>query len=100
MKNIQPIQIWKNGAIKTASVINATIINDNLRSYCTFYWQLKEADITPEATEESSPSQPITGQVLTDGNLTMSGEDYDNWDGSNDYAFDYIAKQINVVIIP
>jgi hypothetical protein len=29
----------------------------------------------------------------------MSGADYDNWDGSNDYAFNYIAKQINVTIL-
>ena len=99
MKDIQPIQIWKNGVIKTASVLNATIINDNLSSSCTFYWQLKEADVTPEATDETPEPQPIAGEVLADGNVTMSGDDYDNWDGSNDYAFEYIANQINVTII-
>ena len=85
MKNIQPIQIWKNGQSLTASVLDAIIINDNLSSSCTFYWMLKE-----EGEE---------GQVLADGNTTMTGEDYDNWDGSNDYAFEYIAEQINVSII-
>jgi hypothetical protein len=54
---------------------------------------LKEADSVVD-------EQTIAGQVLSDGNATMSGEDYDGWDGSNDYAFDYIAEQINVVIIP
>ena len=92
MKDIQPIQIWKNGQNKTASILDAYIINDNLATSCTFYWMLKEADSTPEP-------QPIAGQVLADGNVTMSGEDYDNWDGSNDYAFEYIANQINVTII-
>ena len=92
MKDIQPIQIWKNGVIKIASVLNATIINDNLSSSCTFYWQLKEADSVVDL-------QTIAGQVLADGNVTMSGDDYDNWDGSNDYAFEYIANQINVTII-
>ena len=92
MKDIQPIQIWKNGVIKTASVLNATIINDNLSSSCTFYWQLKEADSVVDL-------QTIAGEVLADGNATMSGDDYDNWDGSNDYAFEYIANQINVTII-
>ena len=92
MKDIQPIQIWKNGVIKTASVLNATIINDNLSSSCTFYWHLKEADSVVD-------EQTIAGEVLADGNVTMSGDDYDNWDGSNDYAFEYIANQINVTII-
>ena len=92
MKDIQPIQIWKNGVIKTASVLNATIINDNLSSSCTFYWQLKEVDSVVD-------EQTIAGEVLADGNVTMSGDDYDNWDGSNDYAFEYIANQINVTII-
>jgi hypothetical protein len=85
MKNISPVTIWKNGQSLTASVLDAIIINDNLSSSCTFYWMLKEDG------EE--------GQVLADGNATMSGEDYDGWDGNNDYAFEYIAEQINVVII-
>ena len=88
MKNISPVSIWKNGTNKTASILDAIIINDNLSTSCTFYWMLKEADQEDQA-----------GQVLADGNVTMSGDDYDNWDGDNDYAFDYIAGQINVVII-
>jgi len=92
MKNIQPIQIWKNGQSLTASVLDAIIINDNLSTSCTFYWMLKEADSVVD-------EQTIEGQVLADGNATMSGEDYDNWDGNNDYAFEYIAEQINVTII-
>jgi hypothetical protein len=92
MKQIIPIQIWKNGALKTASILDAIIINDNMSSSCTFYWMLKEADTIVE-------DQTITGQNLADGNVTLSNEDYDNWDGSNDYAFDYIANQINVQII-
>jgi hypothetical protein len=87
MKNIQPIQIWKNGQQLTASVLDAIIINDNLSTSCTFYWMLKE-DLDDEV-----------GQTLADGNATMTGEDYNNWDGSNDYAFSYIAEQINVTIL-
>jgi hypothetical protein len=92
MKNISPVSIWKNGQNKTASILDAIIINDNLSSSCTFYWMLKEADSVVD-------EQTVAGQVLADGNATMSGEDYDNWDGSNDYAFEYIAEQINVTII-
>ena len=92
MKNISPVSIWKNGQNKTASILDAIIINDNLSSSCTFYWMLKEADTVVD-------EQTVAGQTLADGNVTMSGEDYDNWDGSNDYAFEYIASQINVTII-
>jgi hypothetical protein len=85
MKNIEPIQIWKNGQLLTASVLDAIIINDDLSTSCTFYWMIKG---------EGESNQPLSA-----GNLTMSGEDYDNWDGSNDYAFSYIAEQINVTIL-
>jgi hypothetical protein len=88
MKNISPVSIWKNGQSLTASILDAIIINDNLSSSCTFYWMLKEAD-----------SEEQAGQTLADGNTSMSGDDYDNWDGNNNYAFEYIATQINVTII-
>jgi hypothetical protein len=93
MKNIQPISIWKNGSLKTASILDAIIINDNMSSSCTFYWMLKEADTIVE-------DQTITGENLADGNVTMSGEDYELWKGGNDYAYNYIAKQINVICLP
>jgi len=92
MKNISPVSIWKNGQSKTASILDAYIINDNLSNSCTFYWMLKEADTVVD-------EQTVAGQVLADGNVTMTGDDYDNWDGSNDYAFEYIASQINVTIL-
>lgn len=88
MKNIEPISIWSNGQTKTASVLDARIVDDNLSTSCTFYWQLVEA-----STEETQ------GQSIAQGNVTMSGEDYQGWNGSNDYAFNYIASQINVVIL-
>jgi hypothetical protein len=89
MKPIQPIQIWKNGSLKTASILDASIINDNMSSSCTFYWTLKEADQEEQA-----------GENLADGNVTISGEDYELWKGGNDYAYNYIAKQINVICLP
>lgn len=88
MKSIQPIQIWSNGQLKTASELDARIINDDLQTSCTFYWELKEA-----STEETQ------GQQLAQGNVTMAGDDYLNWDGTNNEAYAFIANQINVVIL-
>ena len=92
MKEIKPIQIWNNGELKTASILDAYIVNDNLKTSCNFYWMLKEADVIVD-------EQTIQGEVLANGYITLSSEDYDNWDGSNDYAFNYIANKINVIIL-
>jgi hypothetical protein len=101
MKNITPITIWKDGQSKTASVLNARIINDDLKSSSVFYWELKEADqvIPADPEVEGSTETTINGQVLANGNCTMSGEEYDAWDGSNDTAYTFVAGQINVVIV-
>lgn len=89
MKPIEPIQIWKNGESQEANLLNAYIINDNLENSCTFYYQLC-----------SSGEQPDTiGQSLAEGNVSMSGEDYLGWTGDNDYAFSYIAEQLNLTLI-
>lgn len=88
MKQIKPLKIWSNGQEKTAAVLDASIINDDLKTTSVFYWQLKEAD-----QEEQS------GQILANGNVTMSGQDYENWNGGNDYAYQFIASQINVALV-
>lgn len=89
MKPIEPIQIWKNGESQEANLLVAYIINDNLESSCTFYYQLC-----------SSGEQPDTiGQSLAEGNVSMSGEDYLVWDGDNNYAYTYIAQQLNLTLI-
>jgi hypothetical protein len=89
MKTIDPVQIWNNGQTKTATLLDARIIDDNLTNFCTFYWQLMEAgsDIRP------------TGSIIANGNCSMSGENYSDWNGSNNTAFEFIAEQINVTIV-
>jgi hypothetical protein len=89
MKPIEPITIWKNGESQEANLLVAYIINDNLESSCTFYYQLC-----------SSGEQPNTmSQSLAEGNVSMSGEDYLAWDGDNNYAYTYIAQQLNLTLI-
>lgn len=93
MKPIQPITIWKNGESQEANLLNAYIINDNLQSSCSFYYSLNASGGGTEAMPL------IIGQTLADGNITMSGEDYLSWDGDNDFAFSYIAEQLNLTLI-
>ena len=93
MKQIEPLSIWKNGESQSANILNAYIINDNLETSCTFYYQLCEGG---QGTEEMPL---IQGNTLADGNVSMTGENYLAWDGSNDYAFSYIAEQLNLTLL-
>ena len=93
MKPIQPVTIWKNGESQEANLLNAYIINDNLATSCTFYYQLCSSG-------EGTEALPLViGQTLAEGNVTMSGEDYLNWDNSNEQAYSYIAEKLNLTII-
>ena len=82
MKQITPISIWDNGTVQEGTILNAFCVNDNLSNSATFYYTI------------SSESM----QQLTQGNLTMQGQDYDDWQ-TNEYAYDFIANSLNLTII-
>jgi hypothetical protein len=93
MKRIEPIQAWKNGEQLEANFLNAYIINDNLESSCSFYYSL---NIGGEGTE----AMPLViGQSVAEGNITMNGQDYIDWDNSNEAAYVYIADKLNLTLI-
>jgi hypothetical protein len=93
MRQIEPIQIWKDGEQLEANLLNAYIINDNLQSSCSFYYSLNTSG-------EGTEAMPlIMGQAVAEGNLTMDGENYLAWNGSNDYAYAYIAEKLNLTLI-
>lgn len=83
MKQIEEVQIWSNGEVKNASILNASIVQDNLETSCSFYYQLLEME---------------SGKVLASGNVTLSGQDYLDWDGGNEGAYTFIANQLNLTI--
>jgi hypothetical protein len=93
MKRIEPITAWKNGEQLEANLLNAYIINDNLQSSCSFYYSLNTSGDGTEAMPL------VLGQVVAEGNITLDGENYLAWDGSNDYAFSYIAEKLNLTLI-
>ena len=91
MKAIQQVQVWKNGEEKQANMLNLTLINDDLATSATFYYQL----LASSQDEQGN----VSSEMLVDGNVGMSGEDYQNWDDSNDGAYNYCAGKLNLVII-
>jgi hypothetical protein len=93
MKSIESVNIWKNGESQKANLLNAYIINDNLESSCSFYYSLNTSGDGTEAMPL------VLGQVVADGNITMNGQSYIDWDNSNDAAYAYIAEKLNLTII-
>jgi hypothetical protein len=93
MKKIEAVQIWKNGEQLEATLLNAIIVNDNLESACTFYYQLLTGGDGTEA-------MPISvGQTVAEGNISLDGENYLAWSGDNIYAYEYIASKLNLILI-
>lgn len=86
MKLINEVSIWDNGVNKKATILNAYVVNLILNQSATFYYGLSAQN------EDGS-----IGETLTQGNLSMTGEDYTQWVIDND-AWNYIAKSLNLVI--
>jgi hypothetical protein len=93
MKKIEPITIWKNGESHEANLLNAYITNDNLESSCSFYYSLNAGGDGTEVLPL------VVGLTLAEGNEAMSGQDYLDWDNSNEEAYSYIAKKLNLTLI-
>ena len=81
MKTITPISIWDNGQNKQADILNAFAVNVTLGISATFYYTLSNEQ-----------------EQLAQGNLTMSGDYYAEWSNNDNYAWDWIATQLNLTI--
>ena len=91
MKTIQPVNVWQNGQVKSATKFNMNSILDNLETAATFYYELLQVDTDAEGNE-------VTSQ-LAQGNLNMTGNDYQGWDGDNDAAYTWGAAQLSLTIL-
>lgn len=90
MKKIQPVKSWYNGVEKNATILSAFASSDNLSNSASFSYQLF-------AETDTSTGVVYDLEQIASGVLTMSGEDYNNWQ-TNDYAYDWVAKQLNLTI--
>jgi hypothetical protein len=86
MKQIESVQIWDNGQTVEATILNAYAVNVTLGTSATFYYQLLSQ------TAEGNVSQQVA-----QGNLSMTGEAYTQWEVDS-YAWDWVAAQLNLTI--
>ena len=86
MKTIEPVSIWDNGTVTQATILNSYAVNVTLNTSATFWYGLFSTN------EEGSQ-----GSQLVAGNLIMTGEAYTQWQSDN-YAWDWIAEQLNLTI--
>jgi hypothetical protein len=82
MKNIQSIPTWVKGQAVTATIFNLRPIGGELFQSASFYFALLDSDLV----------------MVADGNLTMSGESYNEWGNDDEYAYNYAAEKLNLVI--
>ena len=86
MKQIESVQIWDNGQVLEAKILNTYAINVTLSTSATFYYQLFAETV-----------DLAVGQQVAQGNLTMTGEAYTQWT-IDSYAWDWVAAQLNLII--
>lgn len=96
-KQIQPVNIWVNGENKVGEFFQVTCINDNYENSATNYWQI----FTKKVNEDGSE---VMGEVLSQGNLTISGEDYVNWGDQpamaiNEWIYNWSASKLGLTIV-
>jgi hypothetical protein len=91
MKTIQPVNVWQNGETKSATKFNMNIVFDDLDTSATFFYELISASQDAEGNE-------VLSQVAQ-GNLSLNGQQYKDWDGSVDAAYIWGASQLSLTII-
>lgn len=94
MKQIQPVNTWKNGEVKTANYLDLRIIADDLKASATMYYELKDLQ-----TDINGIEQHIS---ISDGNISIEGQEYENWGTTVDVntdAYNIAASKLNLTLI-
>lgn len=92
MKQIQPIQIWQNGHLKTATHISLTLVHDNLQDTAVFSYRLCSYIGTEEET---------TIEEITTGAVGIKGQEYENWGETipvNEDAYILACQKLNLLL--
>lgn len=88
------IEPFKVNVFDTEEVdtLEVTIASDNLKNKCILTCTLyKESELTniPSRLNKNTYSQ----------NLNVEGEDYDEWDGNNNFPYQYVIAKLGLIPI-
>ena len=83
MKQIEKVSIWDNGTNQSAEKLYTYGTNTTLGVSADFYYMLYTKD----------------NQVIATGSVRMDGDDYQKWSDSDDYAWEFVATKLNLVIV-
>jgi hypothetical protein len=97
MKQIQPVQIWDKGVLKTAEYLSVVGTYDNYSSEAR-----NRFDLFTKVQDEDD--NDVVGELVRSEGLTIDGQDYINWGDQpamaiNEWIYNWVASQINVVIL-
>lgn len=86
MKTIETVNIWDNGIVQEAVVLNSYANNVTLNVSATFCYALYSVNLDTNLLN-----------ILAQGQLIMTGDAYTQWQTDN-YAWDWVAEQLNLTI--
>ena len=87
MKTIEPVSVWDNGVDQNVTVLNTYGISVILGSSATFSYELYYVSPIDLRLLQARQSQ-----------LTMTGDAYLQWSSDDEYAWDWVASQLNLTI--
>jgi hypothetical protein len=100
-KTIEPISSWQNGEEKMATQFVLTSSYDNLSTTANFQYQLNELIPSPDPAPPAPPTYLMYNQLVT-GSLSISGQDYLDWDAAtdaNEWAYNWAATALKLVLV-
>lgn len=102
MKIKPTISQWVDGVTKTLNWINIYGTGDNYIDTCTSRYELCETVI--KEVENMVDGEMVTVEIVShipmiNGTVTIDGEDYANWDNSNEQIVEIILNKLGLELI-
>lgn len=82
MKTITAVPVWVNGSVVNATIFNLYVIGGILGSSASFYYSLLDENLS----------------IVSQGNLSMTGEAYTGWGNNDNYAWEFAAIELHLTI--
>lgn len=100
MAKIETFSVWKDGANYQADELSVRIVNDDLETSATFYYSISQSPV--ESVDGEGRIVVAPGATLAEGNVAISGEDYDAWGESSNVnlaAYEYVASKLGLTLV-